>query len=257
MKATSKTTSVLILKSLGNFRPHGTMSILFFSIVLIVNYSPNYPIRTLITNPTFIIFACIFLALFVITTVTTISMDKTSDTIYIQRKSLIKKTMEKIPLSQVQSVNFVEKIDQSTRRKRYVYDIYLVLKSGSSYLLGPAVSKQPFSQTSISTLEGAGKEIADFIAVPYTISNLEHADFVKMFSSGGLTISTIKNLITKQTSTHVQTGFTNTTNNTLPQNELEQEQLRKIAEQMALNQSEKMGRPLQTSTNSNEPFSSF
>jgi hypothetical protein len=255
MKVKYKSNTLLTLVSKNSIFTLSLWVGVFMAFAIYFNISDNLTPTEILLKPSTFMPLLVFGLILAFSTKTTVNIDKTTNNIYIEKKSLVKKDLNQIPMTNVKLIDEVERLYQSSKQTQYYYEIYLVLKDGTSILLGPTDGKRTTSSLGTKPNDPVVLELANFLGVPCKVSNLAHSDILNAISLTNVQIPSLIELFTGK-----KNGVFHHTNTEVmyngPSTPQEQEQLRKIAEQIAMNNSQNTN-PLVTKPQKDETFNNF
>lgn len=235
MKVTSRTNTLLSLTSKAN----PLVIFVWCTIICVFVLSPNIEQLLLIRTPLQLLAQPVLYVPFILTALVyavsikkSVHFDRTSNNIYIEETSLLKKTQKQVPFMKVSNVEGIERTHYSNKKVSYYYDIFLNLKDGTSVLVGASSKKYSAKERELSQPDPLITEISVFLGVSYKTTKINMEDLLSPLNMTNTKMpALIKLVMHNGISPRITIG-----NNTTPQDHV---QLKQLTEQMAMQLSNK------------------
>lgn len=230
MKVTSRTNTLLSLTSKAN----PIVIFVWCTIICLFVLSPNIEQLLLVRTPLQFLAQPILYVPFILTTLVyavsvkkSVHFDRTSNNIYIEETSLLKKTQKQVPFMQVSSVEGIERTHYSNKKVSYYYDIFLNLKDSTSVLVGASTKKYSAKERELNQPDPLLTEISTFLGVTYKTTKINMEDILGPLNRTNAKMPALVKLVMHNgISPRITIG-----NNTTPQDHA---QLKQLTEQMAM-----------------------
>lgn len=246
MKIVNQTSSQLILQIGSHKQRLYTLLIGSFIAVFIgLTEFSTFSFMGLIGSPAFIITVILTLAFTFFISITTIKANKTQDTLYIEVKSLLKTNSKTYSISNIVGIEEHKSVHVNGNKTQTILELFICMKDGrkikiAHYPLNTIIQKI----NGVNQVETRGDTLSAFLGVPYKQLQTELNSMQPLLSILKLTDfkNEINSTVIDQTQTRIET---------MSQQSNDSNQLQRIAEQIALNQSGQFP-PIKETNNENK-----